>query len=552
MKCLLIFLLCAMMLSCASVPKPVEDNDTFRMDNLIPWSIVAFDSMERNPLERVRMIKDMGFSQYAFGGREKHVNTFPEEIQIAKDHNIDISAVWLYLNHEKDTPYNLRLQNEQVLSAIKEANITPQIWVGFHPKYFKDLSDEQAFYKGQKMISYLANRAADMGCTIGLYNHGGWMGNPDNQLKVLQAIDQENIGIVYNFHHGHEDIERYQELFPRLMPHLLSVNLNGMEKNGKKILTIGQGEYERAMIRELQTLGYNGPWGILGHVKGGDAQEILERNLSGLRNLDQPLEYLEKKKRVFLFAGQSNMDGRGNAADITDQDNLRLSKVQDRIELHYNHKESQPLQAVAAKAYIQRKFNLEHYFGPELFFGIHLAENNPQDSFLFIKRSQGGTSLYGCWNPYWTVEKATLMDEAKQPKLFSDFIAYTDEVLSDYDSSEYQIEGLLWVQGEDDSSKKRGPIPAEMYYDNLKNLLAETRNQLDAPYLPMYIFQVGNGKVVSGMQRLAEEDPNVYFIPQSKDPNSPHFYEKNPPPVGHYTTTSMKKIGEAFYKATLR
>ena len=39
-----------------------------------------------------------------------------------------------------------------------------------------------------------------------------------------------------------------------------------------------------------------------------------------------------------------------------------------------------------------------------------MAEKYPNDEFIFIKRSVGGTSLYGCWNPDWTYEKANQMN----------------------------------------------------------------------------------------------------------------------------------------------
>ena len=32
---------------------------------------------------------------------------------------------------------------------------------------------------------YPAKAAAQLGCKVGLYNHGGWFGDPDNELAVL-------------------------------------------------------------------------------------------------------------------------------------------------------------------------------------------------------------------------------------------------------------------------------------------------------------------------------------------------------------------------------
>ena len=171
----------------------------------------------------------------------------------------------------------------------------------------------------------------------------------------------------------------------------------------------------------------------------------------------------------------------------------------------------------------------------------------PDDRFLFIKRSAGGTSLYGCWNPYWTKEKAQLVHEQGQPPLYRDFTDYVRDVLSPYSPLDYEICGLLWVQGEADSNVSRfGPVPAETYGDNLQFLIEETRRQMDEADLPFLIMQVGNGKVVEGMQRAAETMTNVSFISQSRNPLSSHYLSRYGPPVGHYDYKGIKRIGELF------
>lgn len=39
------------------------------------------------------------------------------------------------------------------------------------------------------------------------------------------------------------------------------------------------------MIQQLLDLNYNGSFGILGHVKGGDPEVVLEENFKGLHEL---------------------------------------------------------------------------------------------------------------------------------------------------------------------------------------------------------------------------------------------------------------------------
>ncbi len=255
-----------------------------------------------------------------------------------------------------------------------------------------------------------------------------------------------------------------------------------------------------------------------------------------------------KKIKVFLLAGQSNMDGRARAKNLTAEDKVRLEKAKKNVILYYNHQPPVPLQVTKGSEYIQKKFKAESFFGPELFFGINMSEQYPENKIILIKRSKGGMSLYGAWNPNWSEEKAKVTNEENQPKLYNDFITYADSILKTYNKSEYELCGMLWVQGETDSGKRFGPKPAEDYEKNLKSLIRSVRKDLAKPNLPFLIFQVGRGKVVEGMKNTAKDFANVSLIPQSSNKNSEDYFVKNPPPLGHYTYVSMKRIGRLFFK----
>ena len=271
-------MLLVMIFSCHKVEAP------FRTENLIPWSIVAFDKLERTPSERVSMIKNLGFSQYAFGGRKKHVETMVAELNIAKAVGIKISAVWLYINN-KDTLLNLKRVNEMVFKSLKATGLSTQIWVGIDAEFFEGLTQSQSLKKAQDMISFLSKKAQKVNCKIALYNHGGWFGEPENQLEIMKRLPQYDIGIIYNFHHAHKQLENYRRIIDQIHPFLWCVNLNGMKKEGPKIMTIGQGALEKKMIEILLKKGYTGPLGILGHVKDEDVAFTLQKNLVGLQSL---------------------------------------------------------------------------------------------------------------------------------------------------------------------------------------------------------------------------------------------------------------------------
>lgn len=260
-----------------------------------------------------------------------------------------------------------------------------------------------------------------------------------------------------------------------------------------------------------------------------------------------------KKIKVFLLAGQSNMDGRGDGSQLSEADNARLATAAQQIQFACNREPIAPLGVTTPSPGTAKKFGLTLTFGPELFFGMKLAEAWPDEKILFIKRSIGGTSLYGCWNTEWSKEKAEAMGEATRPKLYSDFTAYVTETLADYSKDDYEFCGMLWVQGEADSGmSKHGQEPAATYGENLRKLIEVVRKFTGVEDLPFLILQVGSGQVVEGMQKAAATMENVSFIPQSKEPDSPAYLPGYGPPTGHYNYEGMKRIGTQFAEVFLR
>jgi Carbohydrate esterase, sialic acid-specific acetylesterase len=253
-----------------------------------------------------------------------------------------------------------------------------------------------------------------------------------------------------------------------------------------------------------------------------------------------------KKIKVFLLAGQSNMEGRANANKLLPLDLERLSKVKERVQLAFNNEPICPLKAVKPSAEIAEIYKCELIFGPELFFGIALSEAWPEEKILLIKLSEGSTSLHGSWHPEWSEDKAALVGEENGPKLYRALIDYIDQTLSEYKIDEYEICAMLWVQGETDAGNK---IAAAAYGQNLQQFINHIRKDLEIDTLPFLLFQVGHGKVVEGMMKAAQLIPYVTLISQSLEPTSADFYPKME--NGHYNHEGMKKLGQRFMETFL-
>ncbi len=249
------------------------------------WCIVPFDKMERTPEQRIEMLKELGINTYAYDWREKHLNEMVREFGLARANNISINAVWMWLEPGSDALDKLSPANEQVFQAIEKAGLETTLWVSFHPDFFKDLDNEVAVQRGAEMVFAVYQRCARVGCKLALYNHGDWFGDPANQIRIIKTLGRYDIGLVYSFHHAHDQIEKFEKLAKMMVPYLVAVNLNGMKRGGPQILPLGHGDYEAKMIKILTDAGYKGPYGILGHKEEADVKMILEENLTGYHRL---------------------------------------------------------------------------------------------------------------------------------------------------------------------------------------------------------------------------------------------------------------------------
>jgi hypothetical protein len=260
--------------------RPVPKN--FARENLVAWCIVPFDAKQRGPEARPQMLADVGIERCAYDWREKHVPTFEQEILAYRKHGIEYTAFWG--------------EHPAAFELFAKYGLTPGIWMMLDEPDVEDQATR--ITETIEKLMPLVEKTAAMKCKLGLYNHGGWGGEPKNLVAVCDELHErghDHVGIIYNFHHGHGDIEDFADRLKMMLPYLQCLNLNGMsdlkalateeERRSQKIKPIGSGEFEKQMIRTVIDSGYEGPVGVLGHVNERDVAEVLRENLEGLEYL---------------------------------------------------------------------------------------------------------------------------------------------------------------------------------------------------------------------------------------------------------------------------
>lgn len=185
---------------------------------------------------------------------------------------------------------------------------------------------------------------------------------------------------------------------------------------------------------------------------------------------------------VYILAGQSNMDGRGDAKKLPPE----LQKESEKAIIFYRNpigasdgwKKLRPGYSFAPKG---GKTLPTNTFGPEIGFTHAMLKANPKQHLALIKGSRGGTSIRRDWAPGVTGQPKT------QKLLYRMLIETTAQAIKalEADGHTYTLKGFLWHQGEADKK-----LSSDKYQTLLEELIARVREDLKSPKLPVVVGEV--------------------------------------------------------------
>ncbi len=213
--------------------------------------------------------------------------------------------------------------------------------------------------------------------------------------------------------------------------------------------------------------------------------------------------------KVFILAGQSNMEGHGEMAPVGTQGTLEYLVANDAGT--YGHIEDGGSWAVRDDAWIWykrggttlRKGGLsagygayDHTIGPELQFG-HVMGDATDEQILLIKTAWGGKSLAVDFRPPssgWT--NGAPVAAGDQGFYYQEMLNYVDDVLTnlptyfpEYNASNgYVLAGFGWHQGWNDRVNQ---THNDEYEVNMANFINDVRAELGVPGLPFVIATTG-------------------------------------------------------------
>jgi iduronate 2-sulfatase len=242
---------------------------------------------------------------------------------------------------------------------------------------------------------------------------------------------------------------------------------------------------------------------------------------------------------LYLLVGQSNMDGRGKAKDLTPDQREPAPAI-----IFYRNPPAssdgwKPLGPGYSTAPGYKGSLPSPTFGPEIGFAVAMLAAQPDHPLALIKGSKGGTSLAKDWKPGEKDKPQT------QGPCYRNMIETIHLALKELASrgDTYTLDGILWHQGESDSRSTE-----EVYLQELTTLIARMREDVGQPDLPFVIGEVyNNGKrdaVRAAQQAVAKAVPHVGFA--SADGL------KTWDGGTHFDAASQLLMGKRFAEATLK
>ena len=365
----------------------------FARTNLVAWCIVPFDAKKRGPEERAAMLERLGLRHLAYDWRAEHIPTFDAEVEALARHGIGLTAWWFSTTLDADA--------RTILGVLERHKLRTQLWVMGAGGPVKDEAEQRARVRAEAdRIRPIAEAAARIGCTVELYNHGGWFGEPENQLAIIEELKLSNVGIVYNLHHGHEHLDRFPQLLKKMLPHLHALNLNGMTRGAEKILPLGQGQMDLQLLRIIRDSGYRGPIGILNHTDE-DAEARLKDNLDGLEwlvgQLDGQPAGPGPKPRSWRAPTQAQREPIGHGAQFVKRPACSCDGVQKKgIFAH------PPYQGAKGRVVGQFDIHLNDARDPILTFFMGIQDRHGSDQGLVYRVMAGDREL---WSEFWKEAK---------------------------------------------------------------------------------------------------------------------------------------------------
>ena len=226
-----------------------------------------------------------------------------------------------------------------------------------------------------------------------------------------------------------------------------------------------------------------------------------------------PSTVVAEEIRVFVFAGQSNMEGADSKVADVERFPPFAGAAEPREDVRFWHVIGREDKA-DSKGWVPLQ-PVRNMVGPELVFARDVTKATKGD-IAIVKVAAGGTHLGGDWNP----------DDPSGFEMYPLLLKTVKAAMADLEERGFEptLEGFFWHQGENDMFDEGYRAN---YGPNLANFLKRVRTDLEAPELRFYIGELCTktiwgmdlrprmADIARGQRSVTEVDPLAQYVPTS-------------------------------------
>ena len=226
-----------------------------------------------------------------------------------------------------------------------------------------------------------------------------------------------------------------------------------------------------------------------------------------------PSTVIAEEIRVFVFAGQSNMEGADSKVADVERFPPFAGAAEPREDVRFWHLIGREDKA-DSKGWVPLQ-PVRNMVGPELVFARDVTKATKGD-IAIVKVAAGGTHLGGDWNP----------DDPSGFEMYPLLLKTVRAAMADLEERGFEpvLEGFFWHQGENDMFDEGYRAN---YGPNLANFLKRVRTDLEAPELRFYIGELCTktiwgmdlrprmADIARGQRSVTEVDPLAQYVPTS-------------------------------------
>jgi len=250
-----------------------------------------YDYRWDEPATQIAILAERGYDSVMLSLKDdpQRWKMLPAYLEALKKHHMRLAAIHSRIYIEDGTYPQVIKDNLPLLKSTK---------VVFVPSVVSRTKMGRRDPKGVEMAVKILREMSDdakkydLGGVAPYMHINNWVESIDDNLRIAQATDRPNVGVMFHLHHwqavGNRDQDKLRADLIRAKPYLMIVVIQGTDQDQATHKILGEGSFDMVpLIRTLCEMDYQGPLGTMGYTQRGDIPGKLDRAFRSWEQIKQ-------------------------------------------------------------------------------------------------------------------------------------------------------------------------------------------------------------------------------------------------------------------------